>query len=1009
MRPQGDLDAAPVSFAEGNSQGHDCDADSHTVYNFTVARTHTYIAGGVRVHNTSVWDFYDPEIDGYEITELPKDTDGDGLADYMRVVKDGKVTEIFTEAVDASGTTRVLRDITVRRKDGEFVHLEEIETRDGNKDTIEEKILYGRGAGEAVAKSLTPFITTALAGDDNVFTQIATETVLDTVMGNLGEFVGVNLHKSIVGSLDRDEVKLFTEVFDDFGVELGLNLADNTVSVVNRLIMAELFGSIDLDGIPNSILQGLVGGGVNTITSQGMDVFLDTVFPKSDVSKLFEPSSFNLNTVTNIVVGAVLSEILPEAETLEGQIASAVTNAGFGYIMSANASALATFGSVAGPAAIVLGFAALVGQIVDEIFGGEPQAESSSTYRNGEFVTVQRWTDDDGDEAVSDAMADAFGQVVNNVLTSIDGVISDADIQSHYFQYEGDTFKQTDNTERWFGPGARHDNATDAVHRALLDRLKTFEVHGGNMVVERAFETALNEHVLRYFKSRLDDANLWDGKQAAALLTSIGRKDLFTHHQRWEPDTSTDGELRDRYVESFEFRVRRDSKENFVEDIGWYVSGRGERVSRALSDDLPSGDQGDVRIQDLATSIGSAMAIAADYQKYLDNTETVNTIIELADGSGIAAGWTATLLAAADGGLGEGYNERGSNADETFRAADGNDSISAGAGADTVYSYGGDDAIYGQGGDDTLYGGAGDDSLFGNSGNDILNVGTGSGSWQTMDGGSGDDRYELNSSSGSVSIGPVAEKNGGGFDVISFGDLHLGDLDINRSFSPEGREVVEFAWGMTNDREAGRLVLEGVRNHFERYEFAEGFTIELAGREAMLDHAKGDNPLVIDGTDLDILVRNMTSTRISGGSGHDWIVGGSVSDNISGGDGNDRLGGGAGTDTIHGGRGNDILEGGSGADALYGGAGDDIFWGVTSSDTVHGGDGIDTAIVFGVTAEYASYRIVRIDGKMFLGHPTEGLIELGDDIERISFEDGLTFNIDGLRDTNWLEYIARPC
>jgi len=83
---------------------------------------------------------------------------------------------------------------------------------------------------------------------------------------------------------------------------------------------------------------------------------------------------------------------------------------------------------------------------------------------------------------------------------------------------------------------------------------------------------------------------------------------------------------------------------------------------------------------------------------------------------------------------------------------------------------------------------------------------------------------------------------------------------------------------------------------------------------------------------------------IDGGAGNDNVTGGSGNDTITGGAGKNTLSGGDGDDRINGSGGRDLIFGGAGADRLYGGAGNDTIDGGGGVDRIFGGDGDDSLI-----------------------------------------------------------------
>lgn len=201
-------------------------------YNFEVEGIHTYVAAGMRVHNESAWSFVKPG-DGIPVSW--EDTNGDGRDDVVVLVTDTRATRIMF--ADNGDHSTAIRQITTQENDQfgsdeYYVYTEKVDIGADGVPLGPVQHLFGRGVGEAAAKALTPFLSQAIIGDDaSVFEQIATETVIDTITGNIGEFIGLSLHHSILAKTGAGEVSVLNNVFDDFGTDFGVNLAQNSVSV----------------------------------------------------------------------------------------------------------------------------------------------------------------------------------------------------------------------------------------------------------------------------------------------------------------------------------------------------------------------------------------------------------------------------------------------------------------------------------------------------------------------------------------------------------------------------------------------------------------------------------------------------------------------------------------------------------------------------------------------------------------------------------------------------------
>lgn len=108
------------------------------------------------------------------------------------------------------------------------------------------------------------------------------------------------------------------------------------------------------------------------------------------------------------------------------------------------------------------------------------------------------------------------------------------------------------------------------------------------------------------------------------------------------------------------------------------------------------------------------------------------------------------------------------------------------------------------------------------------------------------------------------------------------------------------------------------------------------------DTGDGENPVVIERSDNDILYGGTGQDELHGRSGNDTLYGNNGEDDLHGGSGDDALYGDSASDNLYGNSGNDTLYGGQGNDSLNGNNGDDILYGEAGNDELIGGTGNDT-------------------------------------------------------------------
>ncbi|AVS98836.1 hypothetical protein C8236_08340, partial [Paracidovorax avenae] len=256
-----------------------------------------------------------------------------------------------------------------------------------------------------------------------------------------------------------------------------------------------------------------------------------------------------------------------------------------------------------------------------------------------------------------------------------------------------------------------------------------------------------------------------------------------------------------------------------------------------------------------------------------------------------------------------------------FTGGDGNDTIIGTNQADTMRGGRGNDDLWGGAGNDTLLGEEGNDGLYGEAGDDVMDGGAGN---DYMDGGAGANTYRFGRGDGQDTIAYKSGGSDGKLGTLQFKDgVQASDLVLRQVYDNQlGSKALEVSIAGTADK----VTINGFfynsdpanpLNSVQRFEFADGTTLDLAA---------------------------ITAKLFTGGDGNDTIIGSNQADTMRGGGGNDDLWGGAGNDTLLGEDGNDGLYGEAGDDVLDGGAGNDYMDGGAGANTYRfgRGDGQDT-------------------------------------------------------------------
>ncbi|WP_275078561.1 calcium-binding protein, partial [Pseudovibrio sp. WM33] len=745
------------------------DGSAYQTYNFEVEETHTYIAGGIRVHNKSILSFLKPHEFAL-ITDI-RDVNGDKVPDYVVLQTPDKTTEIQKFL---SGDTAIT-EVTTSDGKGNIIFFREVRDQDGNVIAFEKpRYLTGQFAGEAVGHALTPFLTQAILGEDaNPFETIVTDTILDTVLGNVGEVVGALVHRAYIDygefSLGEHLETITNGVFEDFGGELIVNGVDNVVGLVNQLVMAEIFEFIDVEGVPGAIFEAVVGAGINNVLTYGVDWLVDSDAVKAlfgtNVS-LYEQVNEGIKVASlpqeftgvggwaSLILGAVVNEILPDLETIEGTIASAVTSA----LLSAT-NALVMFGSFAGPIGAVIAWA--VGFLVDILFDEDPQAWTSVGFNaeTGRFELTGTWSKDDGDTELSEALAQAYVDGMNGF---IDTVMS----QSHnYGELAQWSFGHFEEELKNAGKNGRSfSEFQDAYLDAYVRDLAKVQLADGQMTAVRALVN-LDVSSMIGEKSPLEIYKIIAStlQVASDYHTYLENTEAINAIMAATPDSSfaagwyaTIAEAK-RLGLTDSYNLIGDELDNEFytgESDDTVAGGIGnDLIKTYLGNDLLQGEAGDDELHGgagedtLEGGLDNDTLEGGQGADHIDGGEGVDWLSFDNAGAGVAANLFEKqgISGEAEGDVYLNIeNMRGSKHADELTGDMASNVMEGGAGDDKLLGHGGDDILKGQDGNDVLHGDlitdtsvGGNDRLYGEDGDDVLH---GGGGFDKFFGGTGHDR-----------------------------------------------------------------------------------------------------------------------------------------------------------------------------------------------------------------------------------------------------------------------------
>ena len=618
----------------------------HTVYNLEVEGTHTYIAGGYRVHNRSTLSYFDPDQQG-RITDIA--TDGNGDLVVTSVSDDGATWVTTASGVDGTSTTEVTKEYTLGELDENgqrttrfYLAQTEVWEDDGagGERLVDIEIddtyhLYGDEAGGDVADILTPFIAQSI-GVDGTLERLAAGTLINTVIQNLTEGGLNSVHHSILDATTNADVRgeLFVDAFDDFGLDLQVNALEGGVSLVSQIILGEIFSSADIDSVPEEIMYGVVSAGLESVLSSGVDGIVDNVLGESSpLGQAFEASDFDLTSLgsyASVSTNVLIDSVLPGPETIEGALAGSLAK----YFAGSFLPLQGFFAPLVVPALI----GALVGKLFDAIFDKDPEAFAGLLYDAAEG----RWTidyvreDDGGNKKLARDLGNAVLDKVNEIVEALGS-------QSHNFASleVREIGHHEENLRNGDGVNYDQDDMT-VVLGSMVSIVKDMRARDGDLKVLRA----------------LDLENL--SQEIAGLETREAFSRIYT-----------------------DFRIAK--------DFQYYLENT-YAINQLI---LASPDSAEAKAWAATLVLAAEMGLTDPYEVEGDGLD--NNFVT-ADGNDIVSGGEGDDTIRAMGG------------DDTLYGDDGNDTLHGGAGTDVLVGGEGNDTLVGGLDVNHLSGGKGSDT-----------------------------------------------------------------------------------------------------------------------------------------------------------------------------------------------------------------------------------------------------------------------------------------------------------
>ncbi len=1013
-------------------------------YNFEVEDLHTYVAGGVRVHNDSVATLAAAADDFADIFGRPFDgsehdvglmmgaiVDGEIIAygNYVGALSDDRYAGTFYDAIhdkivlsadvlgysaatvandrvtriveyESNGGGSVSRDFDASNQHAWASRITGYDAGSGGQPGFSVEIA-DNGSVSAAQVNGVPIDLGAIGGalgsrlgnmlGHNTFTKIAAGTVLGAIGREVGQLVQFGHSVSLEAAVNGG----FTQVLPTFGA----GLASGAVGSLTSLLIAELGEALHLDGFTT----GLVSTVGTTITQRLAANAFDIAVNGAAVETLFNGFSStgfftNMAGAVGGYLGSYLAGVVAMPTSPEGAIGQQIGSSIGGLL-----------GSVFGPLGSFVGSFAggIAGGALGALFGNDPESGGRIVLRaDGQLDIIEKWEDHGGSYQWIDTIAH-YQIITTYNLVNLTGGRIDAGYSSAGLRLNQDDrsfwLTRPENTAvAGVSNADSPDDLAPLVDPGVMELVSKIDLVGGDVLTRRAFENshaanasalAAELMVAKDYRIYLDNAAVINALMAAQPESSFTAGWVLT------------------LLKARELNLDAPSAKDFQHGIAAQL---GDPGLMARLDFAPSFDPG------APDTLVLRHASGAEWRR--DNAFGPGAAAEFAgtadDNQIHLSGLAVHSIVHAGGGAGQDWLI-GSNGTDLIDGGAGNDVIDGGSGHDWLFGGEGNDMLYGSTGDDVVMGGRGDDMIYAGGGFD------------TLAGGEGNDTVVVDVAVPGARATILAPTNGQSqqldfvwifthpFHLVQFRrvgtDLEMAGAQggpviatVKDFFLSKGSiDWFQFAGG-TWKTGAEIWTLAGVTSVVEEYAAREDGGVRhfwLDGNESQPWYSVVtdtnvwgqtvattwyyDNGTVDIGYgDADNVIRGDGSlTFFHGHAGHDQFLGSDGEDWFFGDDGHDTFFGGAGTDRFDAGPGNDLLDGGPGADIMSGASGDDSYVVDNPGDVVNeAGGGNDTV------RSWLSYS---------LGNDVENLVLLGGAVDGVG--NGLANAITGNAGTNGID------
>jgi len=459
-------------------------------YNFEVEGLHTYIAGGIRVHNDS--RHLDQVVDSW--------IDADGSFN-LAGVKGNSFTIVKLYDADGDGTYDHSRNVAFGNQ-MDFVAIYELDENGQPKDNPKLDIIDHAGriiTGAQIGEIFGSTIGTAIVGE-NQFAQIAAGSVLAAVLGNVGQAIDALIHnagRDVYETAQLDVMGAVKYSFASFGKDLFNQVKSQGIGAISGFLASELGEAIGVGG-------GFGGQLFNTVASKSVGHLVTTAAANIANGAPVFHNLLNEALLGNLVsgigsfVGGYLGREVVTAETQAGAIGGSIGSA-IGATIGTGIAAATGIG-IATAFGLALNFAlpgigafvgVILGTLIGDLFGEErkkPKANADATlyFADGHFYAGYSDRKHDGNVQFARAMNERARVLINGYIDLIGGLNSnsvspivrtghnDGTVYAKVWNQDTGTWEQLNGT------------ADEVVEWATFKALKLVDIQGGDIYLKRA-------------------------------------------------------------------------------------------------------------------------------------------------------------------------------------------------------------------------------------------------------------------------------------------------------------------------------------------------------------------------------------------------------------------------------------------------------------------------------------------------------------------------------------------